>query len=365
MPVKQLPPDAQIDGLKQHAKDLLTAIRAEDVPAFQRVREFHPCMERFSDSHIRSSVFTLSDAQLAIGREYGFASWARLREAVAESMGVELQLPHHERIEDPTFRQAVDLIDEGNINGLTGLVEEHPQLLTQSITFAGDNYFSNPTLLEFIAENPIRNNNLPDNIVDVTRALLQLGADRNRDSVNMTLSLVCSGNVVREQGVQTELIGVLCDAGAEPGRAMMLALSHGEFDAAEKLIEQGAKLDIVSAAAVGRKDVVQQNLPTAADEHKHQALAMAAQHGRTEVLKLLLESGEDPNRFNPIGFHAHSTPLHQAALAGHMLAVKELIKFGAKSDLKDTIFDGTALGWAKHAGHVEIADFIENKRADS
>jgi ankyrin repeat protein len=313
------------------------------------------------DGELQASPFTLSDAQLTLGREYGFANWPRLREAVAESMGVELQLPHHERIEDATFRQAVDLVDEGNIDKLRQLLADNLALIEETVTFEGGNYFSNPTLLEFIAENPIRNNSLPKNIVEVTRFLLESGADQNQHSVGMTLSLVCSGNVVREQGVQLELVDLLCQYGADPTGAMMPALSHGEFEAAKRLIERGANLDIVSAAAIGQHCIVESELASASADERHQALAMASQHGRESALRLLLESGEDPSRFNPVGFHAHSTPLHQAALAGNLAIVKLLIEFGADTTLKDTIFDGSPVGWARHAGHEKIAKFIEAK----
>lgn len=361
MPVKQLPPDADINHLKHQAKDLLKSVRSADAGALQRVREFHPQFAGKPDEELRTIRFTLSDAQLTIGREYGFSSWPRLREAVAESMGVELQLPHHERIDDATFRRAVDLIDEGNVEELRKLVTESPELLQQTVSFEGGNYFSKPTLLEFIAENPIRNNRLPKNIVEVTRYLLESGADKNQHSVGMTLSLVCSGNVVREQGVQTQLIDLLCEFGADPTGAMMPALSHGEFEAANKLMECGAKLDIVSAAALGKQNIVEQKLASASADQKHQALAMASQHGRESVLRLLLESGEDPCRFNPVGFHAHSTPLHQAALSGNLAIVKLLIEFGADTTLKDTVFDGSPSGWARHAGHEDIAEFIKSK----
>jgi ankyrin repeat protein len=40
---------------------------------------------------------------------------------------------------------------------------------------------------------------------------------------------------------------------------------------------------------------------------------LAAQHGQVEIVRLLLDAGEDPNRYNPVGGHSHCTPLHQAA----------------------------------------------------
>jgi hypothetical protein len=95
---------------------------------------------------------------------------------------------------------------------------------------------------------------------------------------------------------------------------------------------------------------------------RHRALALAAQHGRAEVGALLLEAGEDPNRYNPPGCHAHSTPLHQAALAGHTEVVRMLVEHGARTDLRDTLFNGTPLGWAEHGKQDAVAAYLRGVR---
>jgi ankyrin repeat protein len=77
------------------------------------------------------------------------------------------------------------------------------------------------------------------------------------------------------------------------------------------------------------------------------------------VLRLLLDAGEDPNRYNPNGNHAHSTPLHQAALSGHHAVVRLLVGRGAKLDMKDTIFKGTPRDWAVHEGRTAIAHYLK------
>jgi len=75
---------------------------------------------------------------------------------------------------------------------------------------------------------------------------------------------------------------------------------------------------------------------------------------------MLLEAGEDPNRFNPIGCHSHSTPLHQAAHAGHIEVVRLLVSHGADTSIKDIMFSATPLGWAEHAGQTEVADYLRS-----
>lgn len=165
MPVKPLPSRPNLDHLKHRAKDLLKAIAARDPQAAQRIREFHPRFSKTTDAEIFDARFSLSDAQLSIARESGFPNWARLKKRIEQPTSAgDLSLPLHERIEDASFRRAVDLLDAGDVAGLRAHLTEHPDLVHQRGSFEGGNYFRNPTLLEFVAENPIRHGTLPANI---------------------------------------------------------------------------------------------------------------------------------------------------------------------------------------------------------
>ncbi len=265
------------------------------------------------------------------------------------------RVPYHERIEDPAFRRAVDLLDAGDTDGLRDHLVTHPGLIGQRVKFDEGTYFSNPCLLEFAAENPIRRGRLPENIVEGTKVILDAGGRADRASVNYTLALVGSGRVPRECGVQIPLIDLLCDYGADPARGLAAALTHGEFAAVDAMIRRGAPIDLLVAAATGRTDAARQQIGTADGGTRHRALALAAQHGHADIVRMLLDAGEDPNRFNPPGFQDHSTPLHQAALAGHGEVVRLLVERGARLDIEDTIFQGTPQGWAEHGGHSELA----------
>src|SRR5580700_7672618 len=227
MPVRRIPSDPNLDHLKYQAKDLLQEHAAGDPAAAQRIREFHPRFHRAPDAEIFAAHLKLSDAQLTIAREAGFQSWPRLKRHIQRpTLTDQLNLPHHERIEDPVFRRAVDLIDAGDAASLRAYLKQHPKLVNQHVAFEGWNYFHNPTLLEFIAENPVRQGKLPKTIVDVSRVILD--ASPVQSELNETLMLVATGRVPRECRVQRPLIDLLCDRGADPNSAIHAAVLHGE-----------------------------------------------------------------------------------------------------------------------------------------
>jgi Ankyrin repeats (3 copies) len=376
MPVRPLPSKPNLAHLKYQAKDLLRDHARRDLAAAQRIREFHPRFAGATDAEIFSAHLILTDAQLAIARESGFPTWARLKRHVenrrrdsnlrtggrgAKSLADELNLPHHERIEDATFRRAVELLDTGDEAGLRAHLRQHPQLVHQRVVFEGGNYFQNPSLLEFVAENPIRHGKLPRNIVEVASVILDAGAEPS--AINETLGLVVTGRIVRESGALVPLIDLLCDRGADPSRALRAALG-GAPEAVEALLQRGARIDLPVAAASGRIEEARRLLPAAASRDRHLALALAAQTGHAEIVRLLLDAGEDPNRYNPAGCGSHSTPLHQAALSGHMEVVRLLVQRGARLDLKDILWHGTPADWARHEGKEEIEAFLRAEEAN-
>ena len=110
--------------------------------AAQKIREFHPRYGKAGDDEIFNASLRLSDAQLTIARERGFPSWARLKRHIEQpTLADRLDLPHHERIEDPTFRRAVELIDAGKAGELRALLQQRPGLVHQHVVFEGGKLF--------------------------------------------------------------------------------------------------------------------------------------------------------------------------------------------------------------------------------
>ncbi len=364
MPVRALPPNPSLEHLKYQAKDLLKQLAARDLAAAQRIREFHPQWTKASDAEIFRAKLRLSEAQLAIAREYGFASWARLKRRVEKPKpGDAVTPPHHERIEDPIFRRGVDLIDAGDAAGLREHLKRHPNLIRQHVEFEGGNYFRNPTLLEFIAENPIRHGRMPQNVMEIAKVILDARAEPS--SIDETLMLLATGSVARECGQQIPLIRLLCDRGADPNSAAKAATFHFERQAVVALIACGASLTLPIAASLGDYDQLRLLLPKAEPHERHLALALAAQHGQASAVEILLDAGEDPNRFNPVGGHSHSTPLHQAAGNGHLDVVKLLVARGAKTDVKDILFGGMPADWARYSGKNEVEAYLRGVKDEA
>jgi hypothetical protein len=359
MPVRRLPEKPNLNHLRYQAKDLLKEHAARALGAAQLLREFHPRFRESSDAEIFDAQLKLSDAQLTIAREAGFSSWARLKRHIEKpTLSDQLNLPHQERIENPVFRRAVDLIDAGDVTGLRAHLKQHPNVARQHVLFEGGNYFRTPTLLEFVAENPVRHDTLPKNIVEVAKVILDAGVEKS--ALNETLMLVATGRVPRECRVQLPLIDLLCNHGADSETALEPAVLHHEMESVKALLGRGARMTLPVAAALGRIEDARRLLPQSDGRDRHLALSVAADFGHVEIVRLLLDAGENPDRYNPVG-HSHTTPLHQAAGAGHEGVVRLLVKRGARLDLKDVLWHATPAGWAEHAGHTEIGKYLRDE----
>jgi ankyrin repeat protein len=142
--------------------------------------------------------------------------------------------------------------------------------------------------------------------------------------------LVSTGSIARECRLQRPLIDLLCDYGANPNSAAQATALHGEFEVMNGLIRRGARIDLPVAAVLGRIEDARRLLADANTEDRHLALTLAADFGHVEIVRFLLDAGEDPNRYNPMGGHSHTTPLHQAAGRGHDEVVRVLVERGAR-----------------------------------
>lgn len=174
-----------------------------------------------------------------------------------------------------------------------------------------------------------------------------------------------------QAGLQVELANLLVDHGASLegrgeswGGPLRTALVFGFPETAEALARRGARMvGAADAAALGRVDELRARLPSADAHDRHLALALAAQLGRSECVRALLDAGEDPDRYNPEGAHSHATPLHHAAGGGHLETVALLVERGARLDLEDKIHHSTPLGWASYGTKREVEALLRARGA--
>jgi ankyrin repeat protein len=96
-----------------------------------------------------------------------------------------------------------------------------------------------------------------------------------------------------------------------------------------------------------------------ADAQLNRNLHDAAENGRTDEVKRLLDQGADVNGKGMLGGY---TALMLAAVKGHAEVVKLLIDKGADVNAKDTIFGITALMVA--VNNMQIVKLLIDKGAD-
>jgi ankyrin repeat protein len=375
-----LPFRASSSQYEEQARQLLEAWRSGDPGAVRVFRTRHPRFldpetpwlpKRIADAEATREPIDIADARLASARCYDFLDWPHLTrhaDSVNESDSPAAR-----------FESAVEAVISGDITTLGSLLRGHPGLARARSTRV--THFDPPvhgaTLLHYVAANGVESyrQRTPPNAVDVAETLLEAGADVDAlagmyGGQHTTMSMLVSSSPPAEAGVQVALIDTLVEAGAsvEPrgtgawSSPLMTALAFGFTDAAAVLVRHGARVETLPVAAgLGRLDVARHWLAGATGEERHRALALAAQQGHVDILRLLLDAGEDPDRYNPEGHHSHSTPLHQAVSSGRDAVVRLLVERGARLDIRDRIYDSTPLEWAVHCARTDIAAYLRGQ----
>ena len=82
---RRLPQRPHLDIPKREARELLKQWRAAQPDALDRICRRHPKFHAADDPAIAAATFRLSDAQLVIAREYGFANWTALKHRIGAS----------------------------------------------------------------------------------------------------------------------------------------------------------------------------------------------------------------------------------------------------------------------------------------
>lgn len=306
---------------------------------------------------------TLTNAQFVIARSQGFESWPKFSK--------HLQQLAHSKSPTSQFEAAVDAIVNGDAPKLKRLLRVNPELVrTRSKREHG------AALLHYVSANGVEGyrQKTPKNIVEITKILLDAGADVNATcyvygSDCTTLGLTATSVHPAEAGVMNDLLQWLLDCGASmekkgsAGHAHTLVfacLANGRLEAARFLASKGAPLDFVSAAALDHLDVVKEKFnpdgtrkTDLSEDLMHEAFRYACGYGANRVIEFLLERGTDLSEHSGDG----QTGTHYAVIFGRLDTLKLLLSYNPPLELTN-MYGGTVLGqtlWsAAHGGDTEL-----------
>ena len=189
------------------------------------------------------------------------------------------------------MREVTELIRSGDAAALQELLREHPALATARPD-------GSRTLLHVVTDWP---GHVPDAAAKVA-ALVAAGAEVDARftgaHTETPLHWAASSDDV-------EALDALLDAGADieadgaviaGGTPIADAVAFGQWNAARRLVERGARTNLWQAAALGLTDRVHDELAqTPAQEDLDNALWCAAHGGQLRTAALLLDRGADPD----------------------------------------------------------------------
>ena len=325
MAVKQLPPRPNLDHLKRQAKELLQAGKA---PA-------------------------LHDAQTMLAREYGFASWNKLRDHV-EALTLEFDaavdafveaatdersdraqriLALHSGIAKANLHTALVL---GDAKAVDARLERDPSLATKAGGPRGWEPIHYVCYTVMAHDAPTR----AEGLAVIARQLIALGVDPNtrfpwlHHNVRRPV-LWGASRIVRSLA----LVQALLDAGADPndGVTLPLAASAGDIPVLEALRAHGANVDQAWAT-----------------DGATSLYAILNWSRTVEGAMWLLEHGADPNA---VFAENGETPLHVVARAWHVPLAEAMVAHGA--DIERPRADGrTPYAVAELNGNRAMADWL-------
>jgi ankyrin repeat protein len=286
---------------------------------------------------------------------------------------------------DAKFHPAIAAIKSDNLQRLHDLVRADPALATSRSSK------SHPTLLQCLV---LDGTNLPNHVA-MARLLVDAGAELNGplgacascDNVEVAELLLDSGAAVNGTGGWSPLEEALY---WNSGRVIRLLLEHGatvhnlriaaglgRVDLIERFFNSDGSLQSEAGTINwpwGDLNVIENS--NFGPDGKRQlaarfsswrndrrgilnnAFVYACMHGHIDAAQVLLKHGAEIDVI-PGGFDYAGTGLHYAALNGHQQMIEFLIQHGANVNIRDEKVGNTPAGWAEHAGHGQIRDFLK------
>ena len=351
MSSRDLPARPNLDHLKHEAKALHKAFDEGDATAIQRVRQ----------ALGEKDAVKLTDAQRVIAREYGFPTWARLREHVQSSRGP-----------DEAIAEFLLAVQEQDVERARRVLRARPTLAGESLHVACVLGLTDDAR-RLIAENPDRVNERVGNpaadpllflcfspfhgegaerdagLLATAKLLLESGADPNSKDGRYGVPALYA---VTGMHKVLPIARLLLDNGANPtdGESVFHAAQHDYEDALELLLQYGAQLNYVGEWG---------NTAIFFLLRWHD-LEREATVRRGFVW--LLDHGADPN---VVCGKEGENSLHLAARRGQAPAIVQLL-LDHGADINARRADG-ATAWliARRGGFDAVAQLLENAGAQT
>ena len=381
-PTRAMRENPDIDQLKRQAKELLEAYRASSPEAVAEVTAYH---RTSSPGKATPETFALHDAQFVLARSYGFESWPKLKAAVDGVTAAKLDAAA-ESGDLKTARELLTRRPEIVDLGRGEMRAVHISVVRRDLEMT-------KLLLEFGADPdggiwPKRDATSPyivarergyDEITEVLRAARE---KRGAHSPNGPTEAVRKCQQAFQSGSEDEIVAVfeqhpeLADMCPADGRTMLhqaagkgalrwmkwlldrgadinrnshngwtpldyaatgqggpWAFDNQKFErVAAFLLEHGAQLSPISAAALGRWDYLEKR--SKQDLEAKGVLEAAVLGNHIEVLRRLLDLGLDPDERTQVGHIAEQTwsaggPLFQTVVQNRIEMARLLLERGA------------------------------------
>src|SRR5262245_6709512 len=373
--MRSLPAHPDLDQLRRQAKELLRAAQAGDTAAIARIQAV-------------SDELTLATAQLALAREYGFASWPRLKDEVdAQTLGLAEKADEFLQASiSGNSRRAAHMLEEtpalaghsfatavilGDAERVRTELQRDPTLATRADPRTGWTALHAACSSRWHQIEPDR----ADGLASVARLLLEAGADSTGSTPSRPRGrggwrpLRCVIAVSNSGSSNRQIVELLLERGAVPDDhdLYLAGFAHDRHQLLPILIATMPDLAAIAeqalAASVSNSDPERARLLFTAganprryrndDGHRTSIIWGALEAGcEDDFLELLLDHAADPNAAGPDG----RSP-HQLATAAGRTDVADLLRRHGAADTATAV--DRFLSACRRADRVDAERLLE------
>jgi ankyrin repeat protein len=370
MPDRNLTARPNLEQYKKQAKHLVKSLALGDPQALARIKRHHPRFHKLLEPNLRSASFALTDSQLVIAREHGFESWPKFAHHI-ETLNLIRSLAS---LADPVaaFIEVACVPrhsshGSGTLEHAEMILARYPQVATSSI-YTSAILADEASLRSFLSRDPKSatatggpygwdaltylcfsrylklDHQRSDTFVATARTLLDAGASANTgwyETIDhpdprpeWESAIYGAAGIARHPG----LTRLLLERGADPNDEETPYHVPETYDnTVMKILLESGKLNALSLTWM---------LVRKTDWHDEQGL------------RLLLESGADPNAMTKWGDNA----LHHAIRRDNSSKMIELLlDHAADPALKNTRDGRSATAMAARRGRGDVLALLQQR----